>query len=102
MFFIWEKAFSLIAVARFWQMRINIMNVQILSKLTAYSLDVIREEACQLVIKGMISRQQPIYVLCQYIPPREWVHVESELERADYLLRDRIGDLIGTEIWSDD
>lgn len=67
-----------------------------------YSLDVIQDEARQLVEKGVLSRQQPIYTLCQYIPPREWVCIEGELEKCDYLLRDRIGDLIGREEWDND
>lgn len=67
-----------------------------------YSLAVIQDEARQLVEKGVISRQQPIYTLCQYIPPREWVWIECELEKCDYLLRDRIGDLIGREEWDND
>jgi len=41
-------------------------------------------------------------VLCQYIPAREWVCVECELERCDYLLRDRIGELIAHEEWDND
>ncbi len=67
-----------------------------------FSLDTIRDEARQLVNKGVISRQQPIYTLCQYIPARDWVCVEEELEDSDYLLRDRIGDLIGCEKWDND
>jgi hypothetical protein len=67
-----------------------------------YSLDIIRDEARQLVNKGVISRQQPIYTLCQYIPARDWICVEEELEDSDYLLRDRIGDLIGCEKWEND
>jgi hypothetical protein len=67
-----------------------------------YSIEVIQEEARHLVEKGAISRQQPIYVLCQYIPAREWVCVECELERCDFLLRDRIADLIGSEEWEND
>jgi hypothetical protein len=67
-----------------------------------YTLDFIRDEARQLVETGAIGRQQPIYVLCQYIPAREWVCVEVELEQGDYLLRDRIGDLIGCEEWDND
>jgi hypothetical protein len=67
-----------------------------------YSLDVIRDEARQLVQKGMISRQQPIYTLCQYIPAREWVCIEDELEQCDFLLRDRIADLLGQEEWDND
>jgi Domain of unknown function (DUF4327) len=69
---------------------------------TPYTIDLIRDEARQLVEKGAIGRQQPIYVLCQYIPAREWVCVEVELEQCDYLLRDRIGDLIGSEQWDND
>lgn len=67
-----------------------------------YSIGVIKDEARQLVKKGIVSRQQPIYTLCQYIPTREWVCVECELERNDFLLRDRIIDLLGREDWEDD
>ncbi len=70
--------------------------------LKRYSIEVIREEARQLVDRGMISRQQPIYILCQYIPAREWVDVEIELERCDYVIRDRIGELLAIETWTDD
>ncbi|NET58449.1 MAG: DUF4327 family protein [Symploca sp. SIO2E6] len=67
-----------------------------------YSIDVLQEEARQLVEKGIVSRQQPIYVLCQYIPARDWVCVEFELEEGDFLLRDRIADLVGFEEWDND
>lgn len=67
-----------------------------------YSIDLIRDEARQLIDRGSISRQQPIYVLCQYIPAREWLCVEGELEKCEYLLRDRIGDLVGSEYWEND
>ncbi|MGQ4647343.1 DUF4327 family protein [Lyngbya aestuarii] len=67
-----------------------------------YSIDLIQEEARNLVEKGTIGRQQPIYVLCQYIPAREWVCVECELEECGYLLRDRVADLLGPEEWDND
>lgn len=67
-----------------------------------YSLSVIQDEARELVQRGEISRQQPIYVLCKYIPAREWSYVEFELESNEYLLRDRIGDLLGREKWDND
>ncbi len=67
-----------------------------------YSMSLIKDEARQLIQKGVISRHQPIYVLCQYIPAREWSCVESVLENNDYLLRDRIGDLLGREDWEND
>jgi uncharacterized protein YqgQ len=67
-----------------------------------YTIEIIQEEARQLVEKGIVSRKQPIYTLCQYIPAREWVCVERELERNDYLLRDRIGDLLSKETWDND
>jgi hypothetical protein len=65
-------------------------------------MDFIRDEARQLVQRGVISRQQPIYVLCQYIPAREWAWVECELEKSNFLLRDRVGDLLGREDWDND
>ena len=67
-----------------------------------YSIGVLQEEARQLVEKGIVPRQQPIYVLCQYIPAREWVCVECELERCNILLRDRISDLMGQGHWEND
>ncbi|WP_017661904.1 DUF4327 family protein [Baaleninema simplex] len=70
--------------------------------ITRYSLDVIVTEARDLVSRGVLSRHQPIYTLCQYIPQREWETVERELERHDYLLRDRIIDLLGCETWDND
>jgi hypothetical protein len=68
----------------------------------SYSLDAIREEARQLIEQGVVSRQQPLYTLCRYIPAREWVCVECELEKCDYLLRDPIGDLVAWESWDSD
>lgn len=69
---------------------------------TRYSIDVIKEEARQLVHHGKVSRKQPIYALCQFIPPREWQCVELELEENDFLLRDQILDLLGREDWEND
>jgi hypothetical protein len=62
-----------------------------------YSIEAIKDEARQLISKGLVARQQPIYTLCQYIPACEWVCVECELEKNDFLLRDRIMDLLGRE-----
>ncbi|MFB2923809.1 DUF4327 family protein [Aerosakkonema funiforme] len=79
------------------------MSVNVVSAISVqYSLDVIKEEARRLVHKGVVSRQQPIYTLCQYIPAREWAWVECELEKCNYLLRDRIADLMGREEWQND
>lgn len=69
---------------------------------TQYSLEVIREEARQLVHKGIISRQQPIYILYQNIPARDWVYFATQLEANEFLLRDRISDLLGREEWHND
>ena len=82
-------------------LRVKSMSVNTLPSFK-YSLDLIQDEARQLVQKGVVSRQQPIYTLCQYIPPREWICVECELEKCDFLLRDRICDLIGHEEWAND
>lgn len=66
------------------------------------SMTLLKDEARHLVDKGIVSRHQPIYVLCQYIPAREWSGVECVLEDHDFLLRDRIGDLLGREDWDND
>jgi hypothetical protein len=71
-------------------------------QVTHYSIDAIRDEVRHLTDAKVIDRHQPIYTLCRYFPSREWVCIECELEDHDYLLRDRIGDLLGREDWSDD
>ncbi|MEL6442337.1 MAG: DUF4327 family protein [Cyanobacteria bacterium J06621_8] len=68
----------------------------------AYSIDTLRDEARQLIERGVICRQHSIYTLCKYIPAREWVTVECELERCDFLLRDPIGDLLSDDSWEND
>jgi hypothetical protein len=80
------------------------MAIQTLTKpnLNHYSIKMIQDEARHLVEVGTVSRHQPIYTLCQYIPAREWVCVECELEKCDYLLRDQIGDLIPSQDWDND
>jgi uncharacterized protein YqgQ len=67
-----------------------------------YTIDLIRDEIRALVERNIISRKQPLYVLAEYIPPREWLQVEIELEQEEFLLRDRIGDLLGHETWDND
>ena len=68
----------------------------------SYSLETLKDEARPLIGTGTVSRQQSIYTLCKYIPPREWVTIECELERCDYLLRDPIGDLVSYDSWEND
>lgn len=67
-----------------------------------YDIEMIKEEARQLVKKGIISRQLSIYALCKYIPERDWLFFEIELEKNEFLLRDRIIDLLGSESWEED
>ena len=78
------------------------MSISTLIPSPYYSIKMIQDEARQLIDRGTVDRHQPIYTLCQYIPAREWVCVECELERCDYLLRDQIGDLIACENWDND
>jgi hypothetical protein len=67
-----------------------------------YTLDMLRDEARALVNQGVVNRQQPIYTLCRYIPEREWECIEVDLEGSEYLLRDRIIDLLAEERWEVD
>lgn len=66
------------------------------------AIQVIQEQARHLIHKRVISPQQPIFTLCKYIPASEWTCVEYELEENNFLLRDRIADLIGNEQWEND
>ena len=67
-----------------------------------YSIEMIRSEARGLVQSGLLNRQQPIYSLCRFIPAREWCYIEQELEKHQFLLRDRLSDLVGREDWEND
>lgn len=67
-----------------------------------YDLKVIQDAAYSLVEKGFINRQQSIYILLRYIPIREWLFIERELEDKDFQLGDRICDLITDEHWDND
>lgn len=68
----------------------------------SYSLDVIQEEVRHLLHKGVASRNQPIYTLWQHFPAREWDAMANELEQGGFLLRDRVGDLVALEAWTND
>lgn len=71
-------------------------------KSALYDFNLIQAEARQLVERGVISRSQTLYVLQKHLPVREWLEVEKLLERYDYHLRDRIGELLASEIWYND
>ena len=67
-----------------------------------YSINAIREEASNLVETGAVSTDQPLRILYEYLPAKHWHKIEEELERHDYLLRDRIIDLLGALRWEND
>lgn len=67
-----------------------------------YSIDTIKEEASNLIEKGVISSNQPLRILYEYLPAQYWNKIERELERHDYLLRDRVIDLVGALSWDSD
>ena len=67
-----------------------------------YTFDMLRDEVRELVHQGIIDRHQPIYNLCRYIPEREWECIELDLQEHEYLLRDRVCDLLGREDWTSD
>ncbi|PLS68720.1 MAG: DUF4327 domain-containing protein [Cyanobacteria bacterium M5B4] len=67
---------------------------------TTLSIHAIREETLDLVAKGSLRRDQPIYALSRFYTHREWLMIEQELELNQYLLRDRISDLVGREEWT--
>ena len=72
------------------------------TKTKRYSISVIKEEACNLLENGLISLDQPLRILYDYLPAKQWNKIECELERHDYLLRDRVIDLIGKLEWESD
>ncbi|NJM98969.1 MAG: DUF4327 family protein [Phormidesmis sp. RL_2_1] len=67
-----------------------------------YTLDMLRNEARELIDEGCVNCQQPIYTLCRYIPEREWECIKLNLEDNEFLMRDRIIDLLSHERWDED
>ena len=67
-----------------------------------YNFDLIVEEVKALLEKGVINRFQPLYILANYIPSREWLTVELELEEKGYLLRHQIKDILSQQTWDND
>ncbi|MCC0179730.1 DUF4327 family protein [Waterburya agarophytonicola K14] len=67
-----------------------------------YSLNIIKEEAYNLLEIGTITLDQPLRILCDYLPVQRRNEIECELESYDYLLRDRVRDLIGKVAWESD
>lgn len=67
-----------------------------------YTFDLFCDDVRTLVRQGKVDRQEPIYKLCRYIPERDWECVQIDLEEHEFLLRDRIIDLLSNEIWQDD
>lgn len=76
------------------------MSTQLRSR--GYTLDMLRDEARALVDKRMVNRQQPIRALCRFVSEEGWKCVEVALERDDFLMRDRIIDLLAQETWTED
>jgi ABC-type phosphate/phosphonate transport system permease subunit len=71
-------------------------------QLRQYSLCDIQDEVRALATRGVVGRQQLIYELGSYFNDREWERMETILVRHEYLLRDRVIDLIGQETWISD
>jgi hypothetical protein len=67
-----------------------------------YSLDMIQEEVRCFLQKGKVSCHQPLYILCQCFPLRDWDLIVNELEQSGFLLRDRISELVPQQEWAND
>ena len=67
-----------------------------------YNFDLIVEEVKALLEKGVIDRFQRLYVLANYIPAREWLTVEMELEEKGYSLRDQVKEIVSKQRWEND
>ncbi len=67
-----------------------------------YDISLIRDEARRLVRRGQINRYQCLSALWEFIPARDWMTMECELENNDYQPWDRVVDLLGCEDWQDD
>lgn len=67
-----------------------------------YCITDVQDEVRALVARGSVGRQQRIYELSNYFGDRQWSNIERLLAENDYLLRDRVIELIGKESWVND
>lgn len=70
--------------------------------LEKYSITDFRDEVCALIERGRLGRHQRIYELRGYFDARQWQNIEQILNLNEYLLRDEITDLVGSESWTND
>lgn len=73
-----------------------------MSAVREYTICNVRDEVQALVSRGAIGRHHRIYSLCTFFNYREWINIEKILEDNDFLLRDRVLDLLGQEAWVND
>lgn len=73
-----------------------------MSTVREYALCDVRDEVKALLSQGAIGRQHRIYSLCAFFNYRDWLNIERILEANDFLLRDRVLDLVGQEHWIND
>lgn len=66
------------------------------------TLSDIQDEVRAMVARGNVGRQQRVYELSQFFSDRDWPKVERLLESHEYLLKDFVIDLVGTETWLND
>ena len=100
MLLIFNRSLLLLNQTELFKQRVSHMLSIALTK--RYSICAIREEAINLLEIGAITVDQPLRILFKYMPANEWSMIECELERYDYLLRDRIIDLVGEISWKSD
>jgi hypothetical protein len=67
-----------------------------------YSITDVRDEVRALVTRGLVGQQYRIYELRKHFSDRQWQNCERLFVEHDYLLRDRIIDLVGIESWTND
>ena len=67
-----------------------------------YSITLIQDEVRALLDRGTLTHQNRLLSLSEYYSDREWQHIERVLTCNDYILRDRICDLVSQETWDND
>ena len=103
MLLIFNRGLLLLNQTELFKQRVSpMLSITSIKSIKRYSICAIREEAINLLELGVISLDQPLRILFEYFPAREWTMIECELERYDYFLRDRIIDLVGEISWESD
>lgn len=77
-------------------------SVQLPTRSAVCTLDMLCQEAEACIARGQVKKAQPISILGDYLPRREWNRFALVLEEHGFVLQDRIQELLPQNRWQND